>query len=196
MQGDSMPETNPDAAILVVDDEERVAESYSLRLGMRYDDVHTANGGNEAIAFLEASEADVVLLDRRMPDMSGDDVAQVIQERDYDTRVIMVTAVDPDFDVVEMSFDDYLQKPVDKEDMFGAVEQQLIADTYDEELSEYFSVRSKIAVLTAEKSSHDLQDNNKYQRLVEKAEQLEMELDETVDEFDDLADQFTNINRE
>jgi len=181
-----MPNTTSDATILVVDDEQKIAESYALRLGMRYDDVTTATGGKEAISVLEASEADVVLLDRRMPFMSGDEVAQIIQERDYDTRVIMATAVEPDFDIVEMSFDKYLQKPVDKEDMFAAVEQQLKADSYDEELSEYFSVRSKIAILEAEKSSQELEDNEKYQRLIEKAQQLEEDLEQTVDEFDDI----------
>lgn len=40
-----MSDTPSEATILVVDDEPNVAESYSLRLGMRYDDVHTVNGG-------------------------------------------------------------------------------------------------------------------------------------------------------
>ena len=72
-----MPDTNSEATILVVDDEQKVVESYSLRLGMRYDDVHTATGGREALAFLEVSDPDVIFLDRRMPDMSGDEVAEI-----------------------------------------------------------------------------------------------------------------------
>lgn len=184
-----MPD-NTEATLLVVDDEQKVAESYSLRLEMRYDEVHTANGGQEAVAFFEASAVDVVLLDRRMPDMSGDDVAQIIQERGYDTRVIMVTAVEPDFEIIEMPFDNYLQKPVDKEEMFAAVDEQLKTDAYDEDLSEYFRTRSKIAVLEGEKSSHQLEDNKKYQRLVEKAKQLEGNLNQTSDEVDEINQMF------
>jgi len=183
-----MPDTNSDATILVVDDEQKVVESYSLRLGMRYDDVHTATGGQEAIAVLEVTDVDVVFLDRRMPDMSGDEVAQVIREEGYATQVIMATAVDPDFDIIEMPFDDYLQKPIGKEEMFGAVEQQLNAGAYDGKRAEYYSVRSKIAVLEDEKSSYQLEDNKKYQNLIEEATALEAELDETVAEFEDISE--------
>jgi len=190
-----MSDTPSEATILVVDDEPNVAESYSLRLGMRYDDVHTVNGGEEAVDFLEGSGTDVVLLDRRMPKMSGDEVAQVIQERGFDCRVIMTTAVEPDFDIVEMPFNDYLQKPVSKEDMFAAVEGQLNARTYDDKISEYFSLRSKIAVLEAEKPSSELEDNEEYQRLQERARELGEELDRTVDEFDDVETLFDSIDR-
>jgi CheY-like chemotaxis protein len=183
-----MPDTNSEATILVVDDEQKVVESYSLRLGMRYDDVHTATGGREALAFLEVSDPDVIFLDRRMPDMSGDEVAEMIREEGYDTQVIMATAVDPDFDIVEMPFDDYLQKPIGKEEMFGAVEQQLNAGAYEGKRAEYFSVRSKIAVIEEEKSSYQLEDNTKYQELLGRARELEADLDGTVAEFDDISD--------
>jgi len=54
---------------------------------------------------------DVVLLDRMMPGMSGQEVLAAIRERGLDCRVAMVTAVDADFDVIEMGFDEYLGKP-------------------------------------------------------------------------------------
>ncbi len=44
--------------------------------------------------------------------MSGDEVLDTIAERGIDPAVVMVTAVDPDFDIVEMPFDEYLTKPV------------------------------------------------------------------------------------
>lgn len=183
-----MPDTDSDATILVVDDEQKVVKSYSVRLGMRYDDVHTATGGKEALAFLEGSDVDVVFLDRRMPDMSGDEVAEVIQEEGYDTQVIMATAIDPDFDIVEMPFDGYLQKPISKEEMFATVEQQLNAGAYEGKRAEYYSVRSKIAVLENEKFASQLEDSKKYQDLLERARELEAELDRTVDAFEDISD--------
>lgn len=183
-----MPDTNSEPTILVVDDEEKVVESYALRLGLRYDDVHTATGGREALALLEELDIDVTFLDRRMPGMPGDEVADVIQEEGYDTQVIMATAVDPDFDIVEMPFDGYLQKPIGKEEMFGTVEQQLNAGEYDGTRGEYYSVRARIDILEDEKSTTQLESNNKYRNLVEKAEKLEAELDQTVDEFENLSD--------
>ncbi len=190
-----MPDTYPDATILVVDDEPNVAESYALRLGMRYDHVETAIGGEAAMEFLETAGADVVLLDRRMPGMHGDDVAREIQELDYDPRVIMATAVEADFDIVEMPFNDYLQKPISKEDMTTAVQQQLEARVHGQKLSEYFSCRSKLEILEAEKSGPDLEENEEYQRLQEKAQRIEEELVRTVDEFDEIAKFFETIDR-
>ena len=190
-----MPDTYPDATILVVDDEPNVAESYALRLGMQYDHVETAIGGEAAMDFLETAGADVVLLDRRMPEMHGDDVAREIQDLDYDPRVVMATAVEPDFDIVEMPFNDYLQKPIGKADMITAVQQQLDARVHGQTLSEYFSCRSKLEVLAAEKSASDLEDSEEYRRLQEKAGRIEDDLAETVDEFDEMAKFFETIDR-
>jgi DNA-binding response OmpR family regulator len=191
-----MPDTYPDATILVVDDEPNVAESYALRLGMQYDHVETAIGGEAAMDVLETAGADVVLLDRRMPEMHGDDVARKIQQDlDYDPRVIMATAVEADFDIVEMPFNDYLQKPIGKEDMITAVQQQLEARVHGQKLSEYFSCRSTLEVLEAEKSTSELGDSEEYQRLQEKAQSIEEDLAQTVDEFDEVAKFFDTIDR-
>lgn len=46
----------------------------------------------------------------------------------------MVTAVDPDFDIVEMSFDDYLTKPVGRDHLVDATDEMLARDAYDDDL--------------------------------------------------------------
>jgi DNA-binding response OmpR family regulator len=188
-----MTETDDSVTVLVVDDESAVADAYALRLRQKYD-VSTAYGGEEALEVIDA-DVDVVLLDRRMP-MSGDEVLERIRERGLDSRVIMVTAVtDPDFDIIEMPFDDYLCKPVDKEDLFAAIEQQLETATYDDRVDEYFSISSKIGVLEAEKTPEQLAESEEYQRLTERAETLRDELDDQVDAFDDMANAFETIER-
>lgn len=50
-------------------------------------------------------DVDVVLHDCRMPDRSGGQTLERIREQGYDCRVAMVTAVDLDFDIVEMDFE-------------------------------------------------------------------------------------------
>jgi len=57
-------------------------------------------------------EVDAVLLDRRMPDVHGDEVLARLREEGCDCPVIMTTAVDPGMDILEMDFEDYLCKPV------------------------------------------------------------------------------------
>ena len=65
------------------------------------------------------------------------------------TRVIMVTSIDPDLGIVERPFDDYLSKPVDRDDLHAAVDQQCQVLAY-ELLGEYFRLASTRAVLTGE----------------------------------------------
>jgi len=190
-----MTEDQSAASILVVDDEQSVADGYALRLGSQYDDVETAYGGRETLAVLEQRDIDVILLDRRMPEMTGDEVLDEIRDRGYECRVIMVTAVNPDFDIVDMPFDDYLQKPIEKENLFAAIEQQVHAEQFDSDLEQYFAASSKIAVLEADKSETRLEDNKKYQRLKERAARLEAELEDQVEEFDDAVKTFSSIDR-
>jgi DNA-binding NarL/FixJ family response regulator len=55
--------------------------------------------------------------DRHMPGLSGEDLLSELVDRDYYGRVVMVTAVDPGIEVLDMPFDDYLCKPVDREEL-------------------------------------------------------------------------------
>jgi DNA-binding response OmpR family regulator len=100
----------------------------------------------------------------------------------------MVTAVDPDFDIVEMGFDDYLTKPVMHEDLDDAVETMRERDGYDDTLQEYFALTSKKATLEAEKTPSELQRSEEYQQMVERVDELQNEADTAVSSFDDDFD--------
>jgi DNA-binding response OmpR family regulator len=186
-------ESTGDATVLVVDDESEVADVYALRLQDRYE-TETAYGGSEALEVLDDG-VDVVLLDRRMPDIGGDEVLEEIRERDISTRVIMITAVDPDFDIIDMPFDDYLCKPVEKEDLVAAIDQQLAARRYDDRLAEYLEVTSKLALLEAEKTAQTLEANEGVESLERRAEALKTEMDEALSDFDDIDTAFKDITR-
>lgn len=177
-----------EVTVLVVDDEKPVADAYALQIESRYE-TRIAYGGEEALEAVNA-EVDVVLLDRRMPDYSGDDVLEELRERGLDCRVIMVTAVDPDFDIVDMPFDDYLQKPVGREDLFGAIDRQLSVEQYDDSLDEFMQLSAKLELLEAEKPRQELDDHTEVQRIRQRANELKSELDQTVTEFEDPATAF------
>ncbi|MEF8821376.1 MAG: response regulator [Halovenus sp.] len=181
------------ATVLLVDDEEEVADVYALRLQTAYD-TRVAYGGEDALETIDV-DVDVVLLDRRMPDLSGDEVLAKIREKGYDCRVIMLTAVDPGLDILEMGFDDYLCKPVEKEDLVSAIDQQLKIQEHDEQLSEYFEVTSKLALLESELPPQELEDNDQLARLRDRADELEAEMSDLLDEFDSLEEAFQNIGR-
>ncbi len=180
--------------VLVVDDEPEVADAYALRLRGPYD-VETAYGGEEALETVATDEVDVVLLDRHMPGMSGDEVLSVLTERGYYGRVIMVTAIDPGFDVLDMPFDDYLCKPVEREDVVTAVDHQCTILGY-ETLGEYFTLESKRSVLRAELPDDELRDREEYRDVVGRAERLRDRARRLLDDPDELFDTFDAVGRE
>lgn len=188
-----MTESTADPTVLVVDDESEVADVYALRLRDRYE-TETAYGGAQALERLDDG-IDVVLLDRRMPDIGGDEVLEEIRDRNVSTRVIMITAVDPDFDIIDMPFDDYLCKPVEKTDLVAAIDQQLAARRYDHRLTDYLEVTSKLALLEGEKTAQTLEENEGVESLERRAEELKGEMDDALREFDDIDTAFKDISR-
>ena len=179
---------------LVVDDEKEVADAYALRLrGLCNTD--TAYDGETALAVVEERDIDIVLLDRHMPGMSGDDVLAALDERDYYGRVIMVTAIDPGFDVLDMPFDDYLCKPVEREDVRAAVSQQCVVLGY-ETLGEYFSVAATRRVIEAEIADDELTGHDKYQQTRERERQLRARAQRLLADAENLFETFDAIGRE
>lgn len=176
-----MTETDP-PTVLIVEDEVEVASLYHRWLAAEYD-VRVAHDGDSAIAQYDA-EVDVVLLDRQMPGRSGDEVLAEIRSRTQDVRVALVTAIDPDFDVVDMGFDDYVVKPVDEKALYRVVERLLNVAEYDADLQEYFALVSKQAVLEAEKTEEERASNEKFAALQSRIRTLREQLDQLLLDLD------------
>ncbi|SDN28235.1 Response regulator receiver domain-containing protein [Halogranum gelatinilyticum] len=169
--------------VLVVEDEPDLADLYATWLSTEYR-VRTAYGGHEALDALDDDVA-VVLLDRRMPDLSGDEVLNAVRERGIDCRVAMVTAVEPDFDIISMGFDDYLVKPVTKDALRETVSTLCTRNTYDTGVQELFALASKKALLESEKGNAELAESEEYIELSDRIAVLREELDETIGSVDD-----------
>jgi DNA-binding response OmpR family regulator len=183
-----------DPVVLIVDDEEEVAETYALRLEQIYD-TRIALGGEPALAAID-DDVDAVLLDRRMPDLHGDKVIEQFREQGYDCPVIMATAVDPDLNILEMDFDDYLCKPIFSETLRNTLSKHLDTDTEEEDLDTFLSLISKIDVLETELSHAKLAESEEYERAKNRADDLAPELREQVDEFDELVGTYRDIERD
>jgi DNA-binding response OmpR family regulator len=168
--------------VLIVEDEVDLADLYAIYLSDVYE-VETANNGRAALD-LVSDDTDVVLLDRRMPDMTGDEVLGEIRAQGIDCRVAMITAVEPDLDIVDMPFDDYLVKPVTQEDLRGLIDVLLRRAGYDTRSQEFFQLASKKAAL---ESTPDVsvEDEAEYQKLTQRMEELRGDLDETLSELTD-----------
>ena len=183
--------------VLVVEDEPDLADLYAAWLGDEYR-VRTAYGGQEALEELDEAddEVDAILLDRRMPGLSGDEVLSVVRERGVDCRVAMVTAVEPDFDILKMGFDDYLVKPVTSDTLRETVEGLLRRGEYDTDMQELFSLTSKKAMLETEKSATELADHEEYQRLTDRIEALRSQADDSLEAVTGDDDDFEKLFQE
>lgn len=180
--------------VLIVEDEAPIAELYAIWLGEEYD-VEIAANGTEGLDRLD-DDVDVVLLDRRMPGLSGDEVLTRIRERGLACRVAMVTAVDPDFDVLEMPFDDYLVKPVTRDELYDVVEGLLDRKEYTSGVREYFAVASKLAALESAKPRAELDGDDRYLDLVEQKTDLQGRVDQTFEEHDEFVNAFRDISNQ
>lgn len=105
--------------VLVVEDDEELADMYVLWLEDEYD-VRTAYGGRSGLEQFD-DDVDLVLLDRRMPNYSGDEVLKDINAHEHTCPVAMLTAVEPDADIVDLPFDEYITKPVDRSELLYTV---------------------------------------------------------------------------
>jgi two-component system response regulator AdeR len=181
------------ATVLVVDDEPTSTDVYARVLEKQHT-ARKAYSGEEALEKIDES-VDVVLLDRRMPEMSGDEVLAAMQRRKLDCRVAMVTAVDPDFDIVGMGFDDYVVKPLDRDDLLAIVDRLLTLDSYDEKSRELSSLQVKRNVLTMEKSDAELADSDEYDTLERRIEELTAELEDMETELVDVESVVDNSTR-
>jgi len=176
--------------VLVIEDEPDVATSYELWLDREYE-IRVAEDGSEGLAALDDT-VDVVLLDRMMPGMPGQEVLERIRESDHDPQVAMVTAVDPGFEVVEMGFDDYITKPPTREGLVATVEELVERADYADRVQAYRRLVAKRSALEASKPRSELTESQAYDELTTEIEALERELDEDTEA---LLDDETFVGR-
>lgn len=173
------PET--EQVVLVADDNKGINTMHTAWLEDDYT-VRTASDGEEALQKLD-TDVGIVVLDRRMPGLSGDDVLDWIRSQRYDIRVVMVTSEDVDLDLLDMGFDEYLTKPVRQAELRSAVADLFERRTYSTDLQEYLGLQSKLGLLRAEYPDDTLETHELYSRLQSRLNELEAS-EETFEEVD------------
>src|SRR3954468_12939985 len=100
--------------ILIAEDEKRLAGAIARGLrreGMAVDITHD---GASALVQARVVDYDVVVLDRDLPELHGDEVCRLLSTDERETKVLMLTAADTTDDLVDglaLGADDYLPKP-------------------------------------------------------------------------------------
>lgn len=116
--------TQEPARVLVVDDEEPIRLTMSELLRRRGYDVITANNGEAALALIHQRPFDLLLLDLKMPGLSGIDVAQRARELQPEVAIIMLTghgSLDSALEGMHIGVFDYLLKTVSPRDVLDRV---------------------------------------------------------------------------
>ena len=114
--------------ILLAEDDASQAESIKTWLEMDGYNVDWVERGDHAILAIEQHHYDCILLDRGLPQASGDDILKVLRHHQSQAPVIFITARDSINDRVEgldLGANDYLVKPFSLEELSARVRSQL-----------------------------------------------------------------------
>ena len=135
--------------ILIVDDDENIAELISLYLTKECYDTKTVGDGESALEELDSYHPDLILLDIMLPGIDGYEVCRRVRAKGQ-TPIIMLSAKGEVFDKVlglELGADDYMEKPFDAKELvarvkavlrrFQPAETKETASKKDEKIVEY-----------------------------------------------------------
>lgn len=168
--------------ILIAEDETRLRQLYASWLENDGFDVHEAANGEQALNKWN-DEIDVVILDRQMPDIDGDEVLEKARQKGHHAPVLMLTGVPAEVDVIGMEFDEYLTKPVSDDKLIEAVDRLLTISIIRERVREFVRVGVTIEELQRENTRSELQAHGDYQKLKQRFNQLQQEVQNVKDEF-------------
>lgn len=109
--------------ILIVDDDENIAELISLYMTKECFETMMVHDGESALTAIDTFEPDLMLLDIMLPGMDGYQVCREVRNR-MNLPIIMLSAKGEVFDKVlglELGADDYIEKPFDSKELVARV---------------------------------------------------------------------------
>jgi DNA-binding NtrC family response regulator len=123
--------------ILVVEDEKLLRWSLRERLEREGYEVYEADTGREGLRLSEDPGMDLLILDHRLPDMTGLDVLRRVMESHADVPVILVTAystLETAVEAIKLGAYDYLNKPFNQDELAVRITKALEASRMQREL--------------------------------------------------------------
>lgn len=162
--------------VLVVDGDDERAHRFAVWLAGH--DVTRAHRGDDALDHLREVAVDVVVVARRLPDMSGAAVLSSVRDRELDARVAMVCGPDEAPPVTAAELDTVLRLPLAPGELAGAVTDLLTRRDRQRLWLELSSKRVRRNVLSVERPPTELADSAAFDRLVADIDRLDSRLGE------------------
>ena len=113
--------------ILIVDDDENIAELISLYLMKECFDTKIVSNGEDALSAFETYQPNLVLLDLMLPGVDGFEICREVRSQ-KNTPIIMVSAKKDDIDKIRglgLGADDYMTKPFSPSELVARVKAHL-----------------------------------------------------------------------
>jgi two-component system, NtrC family, response regulator AtoC len=132
--------------ILIIDDDKSLLESYTVLLEDEFQ-VSTAELGESGLELLRHEDVHLILLDVRLPDMSGIEVLRRIKALDENVDVIMITAVKDvrvAVEAIKLGAYDYLEKPFEIDEILALLRRTLEHQTLLREVLYLRDLRAEV----------------------------------------------------
>jgi DNA-binding NtrC family response regulator len=135
-------------SILIVDDENNIRLTLTQALQTLGVEIDTAANGEEAVEKLKGKEFGIVLLDLRMPGMSGMEVLAKLRETRPDIRVIIMTAfgtIESAVEAMKLGASDFIEKPFVPNEIRALVSRVLDREKLDEKKASDYATFIELA---------------------------------------------------
>ena len=114
--------------ILIVDDDDLVASSFQGIMGSEGFEVDTSLNGEDAIKQVRETSYDLVILDIKLPDINGDEVAKEIRKFNDSVSLVFITGhpfLQKCIDILDLRVSDILLKPITPEELLFTVKDEI-----------------------------------------------------------------------
>ncbi len=114
--------------ILIAEDDKQIAQSLRKNFLEEGYDVFLAADGEKALEIISSIDLDIILLDWRMPKVTGLEVCKITRGMGLETPIILLTAlsaIDNKVEALELGADDYITKPFSFEELMARIKSVL-----------------------------------------------------------------------
>lgn len=134
--------------ILIAEDEKQIAESLKKNFLDEGHSVITTEDGETALSLIDKIKFDILLLDWKMPKVTGFEVCKIIREKDFRIPIILITALDEinnKVSALNAGADDYITKPFSFEELKARIKAVIRRVNLSKDILEFGSISLDIS---------------------------------------------------